>query len=73
MSVTTTRMTFVDPKMIVPMMDAISDGWQLGRQVANIQAERWEEQLAKPLDEVRAHYGVAPSPLVLQLSGASNG
>jgi ubiquinone biosynthesis protein Coq4 len=30
MSVVTTRMTFVDPAAIGPMMDAIADGWQHG-------------------------------------------
>lgn len=61
MSVVTTRMTFVDPKMIVPMMDAITDGWQLGRRVSNIQGERWEEMLDQPLAAVRARYGFSPA------------
>lgn len=65
MSVVATRMTFVDPKMITPMMDAITDGWQLGRTVANIQFEKWETMLHQPLDEVRARYAVELSPLVV--------
>ncbi len=33
MATTTSRMTFLDPDAIVPVMDAISRGWQLGRSV----------------------------------------
>jgi ubiquinone biosynthesis protein COQ4 len=32
-SVVTTKMTFISPTSIVPLMDAITDGWQLGRTV----------------------------------------
>ncbi len=58
-SVVTTRMTFVDPAMIVPMMDAITDGWQLGRRTPNIQCEKWESMLEQPLHEVRARFDLA--------------
>ncbi len=58
-SVVTTRMTFVEPRSIVPMMDAITDGWRLGRQVGNIQIERWEAMLDQPLAGLRARYGIA--------------
>lgn len=64
MSVIATRMTFVDPTMIVPMMDSITDGWHLGRSTPNIQCEKWETMLDQPLDAVRARYGVEPSRLV---------
>lgn len=63
-AVVTAQMTFINPTSIVPLMDAITDGWQLGRTVDNIQSERWEEMLAEPLDEVRARYHVPTSPLV---------
>lgn len=68
MSVITTRMTFVDPHMITPTMDAITDGWQLGRTTANIQCERWEDMLDQPLDEVRARYEVEHSPMAKELN-----
>ncbi len=61
MSVVTSRMTYCDPSMIVPMMDAITDGWQLGRSVENIQVEQWETMLDQPLAEVRARYGITPT------------
>ncbi len=67
-SVVTTKMTFVNPSAIVPLMDAITDGWQLGRAVDNIQAERWEEMLDESLEEVRDRYHVFTSPLVARLA-----
>ncbi len=59
MSVVTTRMTFVDPRSITPMMDAIVDGWQLGRRTPNIQRVKWETMLDEPLADVRERYGTA--------------
>ncbi len=62
LSVTTTRMTYINPNSITPAMDAISAGWTLGRNVANIQCEEWETMLDQPLAEVRARYGLSGSP-----------
>lgn len=67
-SVVTTQMTFIRPESITPLMDAITDGWQLGRSVANIQAERWEDMLDQPLSQVRERYHVTRSPLVQKLA-----
>jgi ubiquinone biosynthesis protein Coq4 len=58
MSTTTTRMTFLQPEAIVPVMDAITGGWQLGRSVSNLQFERWEETFHEPLATVRPRYGL---------------
>ena len=58
MSVTTTRMTYIDPKMIGPLMDAITDGWRAGRRARNIQFFRFEENLDRPLAELRRHFGI---------------
>lgn len=68
MSVVTTRMTFVGPRMITPTMDAITSGCQYGRETPNLQCEKWETMLDDPLDEVRARYDVdarrAAAPVV---------
>lgn len=61
MSVVTTRMAFIDPDSTVGMMDAIAEGWRYGRSVQNVQLERWEDQLARPLAEVRERYGIDPA------------
>ncbi len=63
MSTVTTRMTFLTPKQIVPLMDALTRGWQYGRAVENLQFERWEDLLAEPLAELRPRYGIAPEGL----------
>lgn len=60
MSVVTTRMTLIDPHMIVPTMDAITDGWRFGRVTPNLQCEKWETMLDHDLTDVRARYGVDP-------------
>lgn len=60
MATTTSRMTFLDPNGIVPVMDAISNGWQFGRAVQNLQFARWEDMFDQPLSEVRPRYGIAP-------------
>lgn len=70
MSVVTTRMTFADPRMIVPMMDAITDGWQHGRRTPNLQHEKWETLVAQPLADVRARVGIEASPLTREMAAA---
>lgn len=66
MSVTTTRMTFLDPDTILPVMDAITDGWRFGRAAHNIQFLRLESMVERPLDELRKEFGlVRHGPLAL--------
>jgi ubiquinone biosynthesis protein Coq4 len=62
-STVTTRMTYVQPRGIVPVMDAITDGWAYGRRTRQLQFHRWEDELERPLAEVRAAWGIVPSPL----------
>lgn len=57
---TTSRMTFLQPDGIVPVMNAITDGWHYGRTVRNLQFEKWESMFEEPLAVVRGRYGVAP-------------
>lgn len=59
MATTTSSMTFLRPDAIVPVMDAISSGWQYGRAVQNLQFEKWESQFERPVGEVREAFGVA--------------
>jgi len=63
MSTTTSRMTFLEPDAIVPVMDAITGGWQFGRRVRNLQLEEWEARFEEPLAEVRVRFGIAPEGL----------
>jgi ubiquinone biosynthesis protein Coq4 len=59
MATTTSRMTFLQPDSIVPVMDAIAQGWRYGRAVRNLQFERWESMFGEPLGDVRLRYGIA--------------
>lgn len=57
--------TLVDPWLIQPAMDAITDGWAFGRRAKSIQFIAFEQQIHRPLDEVRAEYGlVRDAPFV---------
>jgi ubiquinone biosynthesis protein Coq4 len=57
--------TLVDPWLIQPAMDAITDGWALGRRARSIQFIDFENQIHLPLADVRAEYGlVREAPFV---------
>lgn len=60
MSTVTTQMTYLNPRSIVPLMDAISAGWRHGRRTRQLQLHRWEDEFDRPLDEVRAEWGIEP-------------
>lgn len=53
------HMTLVDPHLIKPAMDAITDGWSYGRAARSIQFVRFEEMIDRPLADVRAAYGLS--------------
>ena len=59
MATLTTQMTFVNPAMTGPVMDAISDGWTRGRAAKNLNYVRWEERLAEPIEALRAEFGLS--------------
>ena len=52
--------TLVDPYLIKPAMDAITEGWAYGRRAKSIQFVAFEQMLDRPLAEVQAEYGLAP-------------
>jgi ubiquinone biosynthesis protein Coq4 len=60
MATTTARMTFLQPDSIVPVMDAITQGWRYGRRVKNLQFDKWESMFEEPVALVRLRFGVAP-------------
>ncbi|MCX5740386.1 MAG: Coq4 family protein [Proteobacteria bacterium] len=59
MATTTSRMTFLQPDSIVPVMGAITQGWRYGRKVKNLQFEKWESMFEEKVELVRLRYGVA--------------
>lgn len=60
---TTSRMTFLQPDSIVPVMDAITQGWRYGRRTKNLQFEKWESMFEEKVEVVRLRYGVAPEEM----------
>lgn len=64
MAVTTGHLAFVNPAAITGAMDAIVDGWVLGRSAANAHFTHWEDELDTPLEDLRAGLGIgAPVPV----------
>jgi ubiquinone biosynthesis protein Coq4 len=55
-SVVTSHMTLVDPWLIKPAMDAITDGWAFGRHSRSIQFVRFEDRFDDPLEDVQHDY-----------------
>lgn len=54
--------TLVDPYLIKPAMDAITEGWAYGRRAKSIQFVAFEQMLDRPLAAVRAEYGLDRVP-----------
>lgn len=52
------HMTLVDPHLIQPAMDAITDGWAFGRRARNLQFVVFEEMIDRPLVDIRREYGL---------------
>ena len=57
-AVVTAHMTFIDPHLTVPAMNAITHGWSHGRAAKSLQFVKFEEQLDEPLDEVRRRFDI---------------
>ena len=47
------------PQLLPVLMDAISEGWTLGRKAKALLPVRWEEYFQRPLDELRREYDLA--------------
>ena len=63
-SVVTTRMAFLAPESQRPLMDAITEGWRLGRATPNLMVVRWEEHLDRDLGEVRREFGIPDHAMI---------
>ena len=53
------QMALYKPKLLPPLMDAISEGWTLGRSAKPLIMVHWEEHWERPLAELRGEYGLA--------------
>jgi len=59
MAVTFGHLAFVNPGASAAVMDAITDGWQIGRAAQNLHFEKWEAEFDTPIDDLRARYSIA--------------
>ncbi len=50
--------TLVDPLLIKPALDAITDGWAFGRRAKSIQFIAFETMIDRPLADIRRDYGL---------------
>ncbi len=57
-AVTTGHMAFVDPGITAKAMDAMVDGWVVGRSAENCHFTRWEDELDTPLPELRERMSI---------------
>jgi ubiquinone biosynthesis protein COQ4 len=55
-AVITGHMALIDPLMIKPVMDAITDGWAYGRRARSIQFVKFETMLDRPIADLRREY-----------------
>jgi ubiquinone biosynthesis protein Coq4 len=55
-AVVTAHMTLIEPDLMRPAMDAITDGWSYGTNSRSIQFVAFERMLDRPLAEVRKEY-----------------
>lgn len=58
LAVVTGHMALVDPWLIKPGFDAITDGWAFGRRARSIQFLPFELMLDRPLDDLRREFGL---------------
>jgi len=57
-AVTTAHVAFVKPEFIEPAMDALAQGWMMGRTTPQLHFTKWEEQLHRPVEEIRQEVGL---------------
>ncbi len=50
------HMTLIDPYLIQPAMDAITDGWAYGRRARSLQFVKFETMLDRPLADVQGEF-----------------
>lgn len=55
----TAHLASVNPRHAGVAMGALSHGWQMGQRWKNLHFVTWEEQLDRPLADIRAEYGGA--------------
>jgi ubiquinone biosynthesis protein Coq4 len=52
------QMVLYKPELLPPVMDAITEGWALGRRARPLMHVHWEEFWERPLAELREEHGL---------------
>ena len=53
------QMGLYKPELLPPVMDAITEGWALGRRAQPLMGVHWEEYWESPLAELRVEFGLS--------------
>ena len=53
------QMVLYKPELLPALMDAITEGWALGRRAKPLMGVHWEESWERPLADLRQEYGLA--------------
>ena len=53
------QMVLYRPELLPPVMDAITEGWALGRKAKPLLAVHWEDHWTEPLEKIRRDYDLA--------------
>jgi ubiquinone biosynthesis protein Coq4 len=53
------QMVLYQPQLLPAVMDAITEGWALGRSAKPLMGVRWEDSWERPLEALRAEYDLA--------------
>lgn len=61
-AVTMAHVAFVNPRYTATAMEAITTGWQMGQNWRNLHFVQWEEQLDRPLDDIRRAFSNSTAP-----------
>ena len=52
------QMVLYQPQLLPPVMDAITEGWALGRKARSLLDVHWEEYWESPLADLRREFGL---------------
>ncbi|MEM7002200.1 MAG: Coq4 family protein [Pseudomonadota bacterium] len=63
LAITLGHQAYIRPDLTIDVMDAITDGWAMGRSAENLNFVRWEDEVDTPLAELRERMGLATDRL----------
>ena len=61
------QQVLLNPHNFIPMMDALVEGWKLGRQAKPLMGTRWEEMWECQLEDLRREYNLISTNITPQI------